>query len=132
MSWHMLMRNYPEVVDLARRAQQRLAAFRRNDPVSPNSSPLGTFLDRTVKHVGDLLAATLRGISLTPLLTEVAIPESYPLWGGCGVQRGVEPPVPFDVFGVKRGRKVAQLLRQLGSPSLCCRSSKMTSVAHRK
>jgi len=25
VSWHMLMRDYPEVVDLARRAQQRLA-----------------------------------------------------------------------------------------------------------
>ena len=27
MSWHMLMRDYPEVVDLARHAQQRLAGF---------------------------------------------------------------------------------------------------------
>ena len=27
VSWHMLMRDYPEVVDLARRAQRRLAAF---------------------------------------------------------------------------------------------------------
>ena len=27
VSWHMLMRDYPEVVDLARRAQQRLAGF---------------------------------------------------------------------------------------------------------
>ena len=27
MSWHMLMRDYPEVVDLARQAQQRLAGF---------------------------------------------------------------------------------------------------------
>lgn len=69
-------------------------------------------------EIGDLLAATLLDFTLTAHLTEVAIPESYPLSGGCGVQRGVEPPVAFDVFGVKRGRKVAQLLRQLGSPSL--------------
>lgn len=27
VSWHMLMRDYPEVVDLARQAQQRLAGF---------------------------------------------------------------------------------------------------------
>ena len=27
VSWHLLMRDYPEVVDLARRAQQRLAGF---------------------------------------------------------------------------------------------------------
>ena len=27
VSWHMLMRDYPEVVDLARRAQRRLAGF---------------------------------------------------------------------------------------------------------
>ena len=27
VSWHMLMRDYPRVVDLARQAQQRLAGF---------------------------------------------------------------------------------------------------------
>jgi len=27
VSWHMLMREYPEVVDLARQAQRRLAGF---------------------------------------------------------------------------------------------------------
>jgi hypothetical protein len=69
-------------------------------------------------EVGDLLAATLLDFALTAQLSEVAIPESYPLSGGCGVQRGVEPPVVFDVLGIQGGRKVAQLLRQLGSPSL--------------
>jgi hypothetical protein len=52
-------------------------------------------------EIGHLGAAPSLYLGAALFLAQVRVPEAYPLSGGCGVQRGVEPPVPFNVVGVQ-------------------------------